>query len=356
MAVSSEFFCENIVAFAQETQGCSHSSPVNEPHYHSVSNCEGCVQNSMPLVTQTRFHLSSEEEIKTLSLKQVPKKTQDATKWVLTTFNTWRESHNLHSSVKCPTDIFDRQDSATLNYWLKIFAVEVRKVNGEQYPPKTLYLMFSAILRYMRSINPEAPNILAKNNPAFSQLHNTLDGIFKKLRAEGVGATSKNAEPFTKEEENKLWKSGVMMGTDSPQALLNSIFFYNGKGCCLRGGEEHRNLRVSQFQRVEGGYIYTENASKNRSGGFAQLNIANKSVKIMRCYDAGERCHCYLLDQYFKRIPSGSNHFYLRPLPKRNIKQERILWFSSVPIGRNKLATIIKDMCKCANTRSQNKS
>ncbi len=140
-----------------------------------------------PLVTQTRFHLSSEEEIKTLSLKQVPK--------------------FLHSSEKCPTDIFDRQDSATLNYWLKIFAVEVRKVNGEQYPPKTLYLMFSA-LRYMRSINPEAPNILAKNNPAFSQLHNTLDGIFKKLRAQGVGATSKHAEPFTKDEENKLWKSG----------------------------------------------------------------------------------------------------------------------------------------------------
>ncbi len=46
-------------------------------------------------------------------------------------------------------------------------------------------------------------------------------GKLKKLRAEGVGATSKNAEPFTKEEENKLWKSGVM-GTDSPQALLKN--------------------------------------------------------------------------------------------------------------------------------------
>ncbi len=46
-----------------------------------------------------------------------------------------------------------------------------------------------------------------------------------------------------------------VMGTNSPQALLNSIFYYNGKGCCLRGGEEHRNLRVAQFQRVEGGLV-----------------------------------------------------------------------------------------------------
>jgi len=67
-------------------------------------------------------------------------------------------------------------------------------------PSKTLYLMFSAILRHMRY--PNAPNILSKNNPAFNELHNTLDGIFKKktLRADGVGAAPKHAEPFSKEE------------------------------------------------------------------------------------------------------------------------------------------------------------
>ena len=62
----------------------------------------------MLLVLQNGFYLSSEKEIKTLSLKIVPKKTQDATKWVVTTFNTWMESHNLQYSEKCPRDILDR--------------------------------------------------------------------------------------------------------------------------------------------------------------------------------------------------------------------------------------------------------
>ncbi len=48
------------------------------------------------------------------------------------------------------------------------------------------------------------------------------------------------------------------MGTHSPQSLLNAIC-YNGKGCCLRGGEEQRKLKLSQFRKIENGYIYTEN-------------------------------------------------------------------------------------------------
>jgi len=47
-----------------------------------------------------------------------------------------------------------------------------------------------------------------------------------------------------------------------------------------------QKLRVCQFRKIEDGYIYTENVSKNRSGGLGQLNLANKSVKLMRCLDA----------------------------------------------------------------------
>ena len=60
----------------------------------------------------------------------------------------------------------------------------------------------------MRVINPQCPNILSKQNHTFDGLHNTLDGVFRKLRSEGVGAVQKHAEPFTK--ENSLWKSGVL--------------------------------------------------------------------------------------------------------------------------------------------------
>ena len=197
-----------------------------------------------------QFHLSSREEVEQLSIKQVPPKTQASTKWAISCFNTWLENRNkIAGSEKCPLDLLKTQNDFDLNYWLKIFAIEARKISGEQYPPKTLYLIFSGILRYMRAINS---NILSKKYHTFDGLHNTLDRMFRKLRSEGVGAVQKHAEPFNKDEENSLWKSGVM-GTHTPQALFNAIFYYNGKGCCLRGGEEHRNLKLSQFRKIDNG-------------------------------------------------------------------------------------------------------
>ena len=59
-------------------------------------------------------------------------------------------------------------------------------------------------------------------------------------------------------------------------------FFNNAKQFCLRGGEEHRNLKFSQFERTENRYIYTENSSKNRSGGLAQLNVKHKYLEMLK--------------------------------------------------------------------------
>ena len=52
------------------------------------------------------------------------------------------------------------------------------------------------------------------------------------------------------------------------------FFFYNGKNFCLRGGEEHRSLKLSQFTKTQNGYIvYTKNVSKNRQGGISQVRL-----------------------------------------------------------------------------------
>ena len=35
------------------------------------------------------------------------------------------------------------------------------------------------------------------------------------------------------------------IGMDTPQSLLRAVLFLNGKKFCLRGGVEHRELRLS---------------------------------------------------------------------------------------------------------------
>ena len=63
--------------------------------------------------------------------------------------------------------------------------------------------------------------------------------------------------------------------------------------------------------------MYTENASKNRSGGLAQLHIKNKSVEIHENPEAGDRYHCRLLDLCSSKIPPEAvekDLFYVHPM------------------------------------------
>ena len=87
----------------------------------------------------------------------------------------------------------------------------------------------------------------------------------------------KHAEVVTKEEEDQLWREGVM-NTTTPVGLQNAAFFVVGKMFCLRGGQEHRGLQLSQLKRFDDKYVYYENVSKNRNGSFKQLHVRSKAV------------------------------------------------------------------------------
>ena len=71
------------------------------------------------------------------------------------------------------------------------------------------------------------------------------------------------------------------MGAATPRGLLNAVFSLNGKNFCLRGGEGHRNLKLSQLQRLSqpDRWIYHENCSKNEHVQCV-LNIKMHSVRV----------------------------------------------------------------------------
>ena len=119
----------------------------------------------------------------------------------------------------------------------------------------------------------------------------------------GIGAESRQTEAFSKTEEEKLWDSGVL-GSNNPNSLLRDVFYLNGRNFCLRGGEEQRNLRISQFKRLQNPdrYVYTENASKNRTGGLKQISVKNKSVPIW------ESLSC-ILDTYLGKLSTETLAF-----------------------------------------------
>ena len=84
----------------------------------------------------------------------------------------------------------------------------------------------------------------------FKPFHNTLSNLSKQLLNDGVGATKKQAKVISELEEKQLWGRGVL-GNHTPTSLQNSVFYYCGLFFCLRGGEEHRELSLSQFEVKE---------------------------------------------------------------------------------------------------------
>ena len=204
----------------------------------------------------------------------------------------------------------------------------------------------------MKNTNQDAPVFLNKADNRFKVLHNCLDVIFRRLHESNIGTSTVHHNPFTKEEIDQLWATGVL-GTSNPQSLLNAVFFNSGMQFCLRGGDEHRRLKLDQIKREETGYIYYKNGSKNRKGTFSDRSLSNKVVKSERVPEAGERCHIALLDLYLSKLPADAHRvdpFYFRPLQKLPTEGP---WYSAVPIGRNTLATMISDMCNKAGYRER---
>jgi len=78
------------------------------------------------------------------------------------------------------------------------------------------------------------------------------------------------------------------------------------------------------------------------------MKVENKVVRQYENVNNEEHCVVNIFEKYFSSIPSRDKQFYFCPLPDNG---SSILRFSNQPVGKNKLAKIIPDMCKAAGYR-----
>ena len=118
----------------------------------------------------------------------VPANTAKNTKWAVGVFKSWLESRNKRTGeTTIDANFLDKCFSTgetsrmELCRVLSLFVVEARKQDGKPYPAKTLYHFLAGILRYMRDIDPKAPNFLDQKDGDFKNLHGTMDTHFRAL-------------------------------------------------------------------------------------------------------------------------------------------------------------------------------
>lgn len=172
---------------------------------------------------------------------------------------------------KVPKDVL-LADKEKLCKWLCKFSIEARKTDGMYYPPKTIQYYLMGIQRHIHQQKQSSINLMS--DPEFLPLRNLFDSLYQNLLLARTGTSVKKTDRVNDEDEEKLWASGVL-NPDTPQGLLNRVFFLNSKAFCLTGGIEHPELKLSQFTRevvtvnekMLVHYTYTECGSKSRNGG-----------------------------------------------------------------------------------------
>ena len=302
-----------------------------------------------------RFDVSSTNELECASVKFVPKNTTVAINWAFRIFDEWvRHSGEIEGRSYKSEDLWLLRDPEFYAKMMSQFCLEVKQQNGSSYTPKSLLQILINLQKYARSQDPDTFYFMNQKDARFKRVHTVLDNISRQLHKEGVGIDKIQARVVTDMEENHLWETGII-GTHSPTALQNAVFFYCGLYLCLRGGDEHRELKCSQleirevenpsdhFEKIKC-LTYKEHGSKNRPGLIHHVHLDNKVVIHYASSSLGNRCFVYLMELYISKLPPKAvekDLFYCKPA-KSAVDGKP--WYHETAVGHNTLKKKLKDM------------
>ncbi|XP_069128456.1 uncharacterized protein KIAA1958-like [Argopecten irradians] len=191
------------------------------------------------------------------------------------------------------------------------------------------------------------------DDKTFSGLKAVLDSKMKELSKKGIGLQRRQADIITQEQEEKLWTKNIL-GSDSPQQLLDTMIFMIDLNFALRAGQEHRNLRYGEHSQIcvktdteNRTYLeYTEDVSKTNRGGIMHRKLDPKVTRAYENQKQPEKCIVKLYTKFIAARPDNCNNdaFYLRP---RKYTQGNV-WYQDAPVGVHILQQTVKCLCEQA--------
>ena len=87
--------------------------------------------------------------------------------------------------------------------------MEAHRQDETPYPPATLMQLVAGIQRYFRENGHPELAVFGDKDPRFARTRGALDERMKTLTKKGVGTETKQAQPLTPEQEEKLWSLGI---------------------------------------------------------------------------------------------------------------------------------------------------
>ena len=268
--------------------------------------------------------------------------------WALRNFRDWLSwRRQVHPDDPVDEDILYTNVPEQISKWFSLFMLETRRKDGTKFPASSMNSLVCALQRLRRERDPLALSILDDRHPGLAEFRTVRDAVSLTAEQEGLGGMKRFGKGFTADEEEHLWASGVL-GLSSPVSLLNAVFFLTGKIIGIRGGHEHRQLKLSQFKVYQDKVVFSQ-----QDGGDSRKS---KSVEHHANPSAGQRCYVNVMRTYISRLPEStkqSDSFYYRPKVMLPSNPEEP-WFADQPLGRNRLTSFVKDVCSSVGITGKN--
>lgn len=191
--------------------------------------------------------------------------------WATNMYDQWK----LSGFIKNAPDInfAEKYSKSEWHESLCAFITQVKKLDGKDFPCRTLYEIIVCIQMYFET---RGMNWKLLDDDEFCQLKFTLDNVMKLHTQQGVLQPVQQAGILTVEQEEILWSKGLL-GTSNPVQLQCTLLYTLSIHLALCAGKEHRNLLSigspnSQLKfsvrNGESVVIYKENnATKTNQGG-----------------------------------------------------------------------------------------
>ena len=306
------------------------------------------------------YNLITSEKIKKMMEVQYQARSESKIRWAVKAYNNWRvmrldrEEEVDTNILYADLDDFSAVTKENLEYSLCRFICEVTKAKeGGDYPGHTVYQMACAIQNYLEK---KGLNWHIVHGDEFCDFNRVLNRVMQERSEMAIGTVSKQAEVISLEFENRLWEQSIL-GEDNPDKLRSTVLYLLGVNCALRAGDEHYNLRCpgdlwkSQLSFEQNSMnvkclVYREdNVTKTNKGGIRDLKKERKVVWIKPSKNVN-RCPVRIVGKYLSLLPKSctKTNLYLHSLKR----PQPTCWFSTNPLGINKVRKVVGDMLKNA--------
>ncbi|XP_072402931.1 zinc finger MYM-type protein 3-like isoform X2 [Diabrotica undecimpunctata] len=234
-----------------------------------------------------------------------------------------------------------------LNFSLCLFVKEVRKPNGAEYAPDTIYYLCLGIQQYLFE-NGRIDNIFC--DPYYEKFTDCLDEVAKKFSI----LYNDSHYIVTRVEEEHLWES-KQLGAHSPHVLLSTLMFFNTKHFNLTSVDEHMQLSFSHIMKHWKRNPNQPGASKVPGSRNVLLRFyppqsaIQNNVRKKKVYEQQEneenplRCPVKLYEFYLSKCPESvktrNDVFYLQP--ERSCVPDSPVWYSTMPLPREALEKML---------------